>query len=146
VPHRAHLIVGAGLAASLILAACSPAPAPTATAAQEIVLNARDIAFSPGSLTLRAGAPARLVFLNGGRVEHDVTIPGITVDGKTAEGHGHEEAGHAMARLAAGTVHVSAHAGDRAVVEFTPKAGTYEYACTITGHKEAGMRGTLTVK
>jgi uncharacterized cupredoxin-like copper-binding protein len=90
--------------------------------------------------------PARLVFVNNGQIEHDVTIAGITTDGKTAEGHGHEEASHAMGQLAAGTVHVSAHAGDRAAVDFTPKAGTYEYACTLPGHKDAGMRGTLTIK
>ncbi|TMW73916.1 plastocyanin/azurin family copper-binding protein [Alteribacter natronophilus] len=29
---------------------------------------------------------------------------------------------------------------------FTPlKTGTYEFFCTIPGHKEAGMRGTLIV-
>ena len=26
------------------------------------------------------------------------------------------------------------------------KPGTYEYFCPVTGHKEAGMKGTLTVK
>jgi plastocyanin len=26
------------------------------------------------------------------------------------------------------------------------KAGTYEYYCPVAGHKEAGMKGTLTVK
>jgi plastocyanin len=26
------------------------------------------------------------------------------------------------------------------------KPGTYEYYCPVTGHKEAGMKGTLTVK
>jgi uncharacterized cupredoxin-like copper-binding protein len=30
---------------------------------------------------------------------------------------------------------------------FTPsKAGTYAVLCTVAGHKEAGMVGTLTVK
>ena len=156
-PHRPRLAVVAGLATSLIRAACSSPSAPTATPAarsaaapssgpQEIVLNARDVAFAPSALALRAGVPARLVFVNDGQIEHDVTIPGITADGKVAEGHGHEEAGHAMAQLAAGSVHVSAHARDRSVVEFTPKAGTYEYACSIPGHKEAGMKGILTVK
>ena len=30
-------------------------------------------------------------------------------------------------------------------VTFTAEAGTYEYFCSISGHKEAGMTGTLTV-
>jgi hypothetical protein len=60
------------------------------------------------------------VFLNYGRTEHDVTIAGITADGTSADGHGDEDASHAMAQLAARTVYVSAHVGDRAAVEFTP--------------------------
>lgn len=157
-PPRTHALAVAGVAAVLALAACTRPSAPTATAApttkpsaggtaaQEIVLNARDIAFAPSALSLRAGVPARLVFVNNGQIEHDVTIADIIGDGKTAEGHGHEETSHAMGQPAAGTVHVSAHAGDRPTVEFTPKAGTFEYACSLPGHKDAGMRGTLTVK
>ena len=147
-----RLPLGVAAVALVATAACTRAAAPTPSAAarpaasvQEIVLNARDLAFAPTTLALKAGVPTRLVFVNDGQIEHDVTIPGLTADGKVAEGHGHEEAGHAMSTLAAGSVHVTAHARDRSVVEFTPKAGTYEFACSIPGHKDAGMRGTLTV-
>ena len=36
--------------------------------------------------------------------------------------------------------------GQTVTLEFTPTAkGTFEYVCTIPGHKEAGMKGTITV-
>jgi len=92
-----------------------------------------------------AGAPTRLVFVNEGAIEHDITIPGPSA-GESAEGHGDAEASHTMGTLAHGTVHATAAARDRAIVEFTPKAGTYEFACTIPGHKEAGTVGTLRVQ
>ncbi len=37
--------------------------------------------------------------------------------------------------------------GQTNTIEFTPtKPGTYEFFCTVAGHKEAGMVGTLVVK
>jgi uncharacterized cupredoxin-like copper-binding protein len=44
-------------------------------------------------------------------------------------------------------LHVAAGPGAQAKLTFTPsRAGTYEFFCTVVGHKEAGMAGTLTVK
>ena len=44
-------------------------------------------------------------------------------------------------------VHVAAAPGATGTVDFTPsEAGTYEFYCTIEGHKEAGMVGTLVVE
>lgn len=43
---------------------------------------------------------------------------------------------------------IAAHAdpGTTATVMFTPtKAGEYDFTCTISGHKEAGMVGKLVV-
>jgi uncharacterized cupredoxin-like copper-binding protein len=43
-------------------------------------------------------------------------------------------------------LHVAAGPGQSATLDFTPsKPGTYEFWCTVPGHKEAGMRGTLVV-
>jgi len=36
--------------------------------------------------------------------------------------------------------------GGVSTISFTAKAGTYEYFCTLPGHREAGMEGVLTVK
>ncbi len=135
------LVPVSATAALLIVAACTSAP----PSSQELTVTARDIAYAQKQLTLRAGVPTRLVFVNEGAIEHDITIPGLSA-GETADAHGHQEASHDMGTMAAGTVHATASVGDRAMVEFIPKAGTYEFACTIPGHKEAGMVGTLRVQ
>jgi uncharacterized cupredoxin-like copper-binding protein len=44
------------------------------------------------------------------------------------------------------SVHVSAAAGNEGAVVFTAtEAGEYEFYCSVPGHKEAGMIGTLKV-
>jgi len=43
-------------------------------------------------------------------------------------------------------LHVAAGTGGNGTLTFTPsKPGTYAFYCTVAGHKEAGMVGTLTV-
>ena len=139
---RIRYFVPAFAAGAVVLAAACTTAQPTS---QELTVTARDIAYAQNQLTLRAGVPTRLVFVNEGAIEHDITIPGLSA-GETADAHGHQEASHDMGTMAAGTVHATASVGDRAMVEFIPKAGTYEFACTIPGHKEAGMVGTLRVQ
>ncbi len=36
--------------------------------------------------------------------------------------------------------------GQSTTAEFTVKPGTYTFYCSLPGHEEAGMKGTLTVK
>ena len=58
-------------------------------------------------------------------------------------------AGHDMGNMGGmePELHVAALMGQMATLEFTPtKPGTYEFFCTVAGHKEAGMKGTLVVK
>jgi uncharacterized cupredoxin-like copper-binding protein len=44
-------------------------------------------------------------------------------------------------------LHVAAEPGATNRLSFTPtKPGTYEFMCTVAGHKEAGMAGTMVVK
>jgi uncharacterized cupredoxin-like copper-binding protein len=43
-------------------------------------------------------------------------------------------------------LHVAAEPGATGHMTFTPtKSGTYEFYCTVPGHKDAGMVGTMTV-
>ena len=44
-------------------------------------------------------------------------------------------------------LHVAVGIGSTGTLQFTPSTpGTYQFICTVAGHKEAGMVGTLIVK
>jgi uncharacterized cupredoxin-like copper-binding protein len=97
--------------------------------------------FAPDRLAVREGDTVRFVVRNEGRMRHEVVIgtPG-------------ELAKHAalMAKFpnmehdAPYMAHVDPGQPGEIVWHFN-RAGSFEFACLIAGHYEAGMRGTLTV-
>jgi plastocyanin len=146
-------VAGLGLlaATSLVLAACggnnngnsasstSPSTAPPSTATTTpsatpapssasgtVALSAQgsQLAFNATSETAKAGKVA-IKFTNDSALQHNVTLadPSNKVVGKTPTFQG-------------GTKTFSA----------TLKPGTYTYYCSVPGHRQAGMQGTLTVK
>ena len=133
-----------------VLAACgSTATAePTAAPPVELVLVAKDIAYDTNRLEVVAGQPVKLVLHNEGVLEHDFSIMEIPHAGEVAEGEVEEMAGHDMSQMSEQPeVHVAAPMGGNNTIEFTPsEPGEYEFFCTVSGHKEAGMVGTLVVK
>ena len=143
-----------------ILAACSAGGATgNAPPPQAITLVATDIAYDAERIEVGAGQTIRLTLDNQGVLEHDFNITGIPLSGEATvteaageatvteaagEMAGHGDLGHAADEPA---VHVAAPGGDEAGVEFTPTApGEYEFYCTVSGHREAGMHGILVVK
>jgi uncharacterized cupredoxin-like copper-binding protein len=125
--------------AIVVLSACSNVQ----TNPQEITLEATDIAYNQSTIEVTAGQPVRLTLKDTGLLEHDFSISEIPViitdEGETMPGH---EMGHDEPQL-----HVAATAGTSNTIEFTPTTpGTYEFFCTVAGHKDAGMVGTLIVK
>ena len=81
--------------------------------------------FEPARITVKSGTPVRLTLTNDGALDHDWVVDNL--DGKT--------------------VRVDAKSKASATVEFTPTAsGTYEFYCSVPGHREAGMKGTLVVQ
>jgi uncharacterized cupredoxin-like copper-binding protein len=97
--------------------------------------------FSPDSVAVEEGDTVRFVVRNAGRMLHEMVI-----------GTPDELAKHAamMARFPnmehdeAYMVHVDPGKTGEIVWHFN-RAGSFEFACLIAGHYEAGMRGTLTV-
>lgn len=140
------LVVGtAGLA--LLVSACgggdakpaaAKADAPAAGAASATALKLEDIKFDKTALSATKGQALTINLTNAGALDHDFTIEKIdakaTLDGKDAKDA--KYAVHAMMKsMATGKL------------EITPSAaGTFEFFCTVAGHKEAGMKGTLTVQ
>jgi uncharacterized cupredoxin-like copper-binding protein len=131
---------------TMALAACttSSLTLPTPAATQEINLTAQDILYEQKTLEVVAGQPVKLTFSNQGTLEHDFNILKISVkDVKEPAG----SAGHAMGHTAEQPdLHVAAPIGQSSVLEFTAtEPGIYEFYCSVAGHKEAGMVGTLRV-
>ncbi|HZD53745.1 MAG TPA: cupredoxin family protein [Woeseiaceae bacterium] len=100
------------------------------------------MAFVPDRLAVRQGEQIHFKIRNAGKLEHEFVLA------TTEDNLQHEKAMRAqpamehhdanMLRLKPGT------AGDL-LWRFT-KAGVFEFACLIPGHREAGMLGRVTVK
>jgi uncharacterized cupredoxin-like copper-binding protein len=114
----------------------------------EVTLIATDIAFDLDQIEVEVGQPVRLTLQNQGVLEHDFSITEMPHAGDvtTTEMEG-EMAGHDMSNMAEEPdIHVAAPTDGSNTVEFTPSApGEYEFFCTVAGHKQAGMVGTLVV-
>ena len=135
------LLVFAGL--GLALAACSSStPAPVSQDAQQLTVEATEFKFQPATIEVKSGQLVKLTLQNKGTVEHDWTVVKIAVTGKKES----SSSGHDMG-TSKPDLHVPTTAGKAATIEFTPtQPGSYQFNCTIAGHKEAGMVGTLVVK
>jgi len=113
-----------------------------AQAKRTITLDMTDaMRFTPDAIIVRDGETVRFVVRNRGRMLHEMVI-----------GTPDELAKHAamMARFpnmehdAPYMVHVDPGKTGEIVWTFN-RAGSFEFACLIAGHYEAGMRGTITV-
>jgi len=108
-------------------------------AAETVRVVANDFSFSPAALTLKAGQPIRLALKNDGQVLHDITIvagPGITAASADHGDHSHEQTDN----------HVAAESGQEATTELSLQTGTYSFICSVQGHEELGMKGTIIVQ
>jgi len=90
---------------------------------KEFTVVGTEFAFTPNTLMVAVGDTVKVTFTNNGTYPHNFTIDALNVKGKTIQ------------------------PGQSDVVTFAAtKAGTYQYYCSVPGHKDKGMVGTLTVK
>jgi uncharacterized cupredoxin-like copper-binding protein len=132
------------LAATLIVVACGGG-AETATGPQEVTLVATDIAFDQERIEVVAGQPVALNLRNEGVLEHDFSIMHIPAE-MPADDHTGDD-GHDMGHMEEQPeLHTAAMSGANSSFTFTPtEPGEYTYFCSVPGHREAGMDGTLVV-
>ncbi len=122
--------------AGLLLAGCAASPQTT-----EVQLTMVEFEYQPSEITVTAGQPVRMTLVNNGTLEHDFSILEFPMEMTSTETGGHE-----MGSGMEPEMHASAMVGESMMVEFTPTApGSYEFFCSVAGHKEAGMAGTITV-
>jgi uncharacterized cupredoxin-like copper-binding protein len=145
---RASLLIVLLLAAVGIVA-CSEEP----DGAQARKLTASALRFQPSTLTVRAGSPVQVILTNPDAVDHDIVlldVPASSIDDdtrRTEGGGGHDESAHDHSAVEVGAIVGHAAPGATARVWFTPKQrGRYEFYCSVSGHREAGMEGVLIVE
>jgi plastocyanin len=91
--------------------------------ASEFYVSGTEYSFSPSSITVKPGETVRISFQNDGELPHNLTIGALGIGTRT---------------IAPGLVDT---------IEFVaPVAGTYDFFCSVSGHKESGMTGTLIVE
>lgn len=121
---RGIVVLGAAAVLAVVLVACG-GQKPQASGGQTgggstaIAIEATEFQFSPKEVSASAGT--KLIELrNKGSVEHDFVVDALGIKVHTGPGQVQSSS-----------------------VELKP--GKYEFYCSIPGHKEAGMVGTLTV-
>lgn len=101
-----------------------------------------DMRFAPNQIQVKRGETVRLVAVNAGKVLHEIVI------GTPQELKAHAE----MMKKHPSMEHdepYMAHVdpGKKGTIVWTfNRVGTFEFACLIPGHFEAGMIGRITVK
>ena len=103
-------------------------------------VSMQEFTFRPATIRLTAGRPVRLVLVNQGQIAHQFetsylhALPVRVV-------------GDALSAEAPGLDVIRLNPGGTARVEFVPHSrGRFVFACTLEGHKEAGMLGRLDVR
>ncbi len=129
-----------GLVPIILFTGC----AVTSKPATNITLEATDFAYSPALISVPLGEPITVTIKNDGKVEHDFVVQKIDVMNVVQQGNG-MDMGHDMSSMEY-DLHISTLPGESSTITFTPtEAGTYEFFCTVEGHKEAGMVGNLII-
>lgn len=126
-PHRAPPRLASALSAALLslaLTACtgSESTAPPPDDADAVVTGTAGLLFEPDEVALPAG-PATFALVCDQGPAHDVVVD---VDGEERS-------------LAA------CNGGQTDVAEVDLPAGDYTFWCSVPGHRQAGMEGTLSV-
>ncbi|MBI4092756.1 MAG: cupredoxin domain-containing protein [Candidatus Kerfeldbacteria bacterium] len=98
--------------------------AATSQTGPDYSVSMTDYAFTPATITADLGKTVTVKVTNNGGLTHSFVINGLSVNsGLLAPGQ------------------------SKTISITTPSsAGTFEYFCSVSGHKDLGMKGTLTVQ
>lgn len=99
----------------------SDASSEPVTGAEEITVRAGDLWFKPGRIEASNGAPLNITVRNDGKAFHDFTIDELDLM-------------------------IDVEAGDTVTAGLPDvEPGTYDFYCSVPGHAQAGMTGTLVI-
>lgn len=113
---------GSAVSPYQMTAVSTPAPSLPSRSVKIFTVSGAEFAFSPNTLSVNKGDTVKVTFTNNGTLPHNFTITELNVKSRT----------------------IMPGASD--TVTFTADtAGTFTYFCSVPGHKDKGMVGTLTV-
>lgn len=98
----------------------SPAASPAATGAMQV--EAGDLFFKPKTLTIPANTDVTVTIVNNGGLQHDFMIDELGVKTELIDPGASQD------------------------VVINGAAGEYAYYCSVPGHRQGGMEGTLTIQ
>ncbi len=143
----ALLRIAGFIAICLLFAACSgesgpagPTPTPVAPVNGDLTVVTSEWGFDPPNIVLQQSEEVRLVLQNNGAILHNLKVDDLLVDVieeiSTGGFSGDDE-----------TLFVGAASDDVGLLTFVPlEPGEYEFFCTISNHRQLGMRGVLSVE
>jgi uncharacterized cupredoxin-like copper-binding protein len=116
--------------------------APAAGAARTVKLTTNDqLRFQPATLAVKAGETVAFTVTNSGKVAHEFVIG----DQAFQNQHEQEMAGQTMP-MHDDADGIGLPAGETKTLTYTfRQPGTLYYGCHVSGHYQAGMRGTIAV-
>jgi uncharacterized cupredoxin-like copper-binding protein len=155
------VVVGLGVALGLVLLgaalAAAPAPAPridgpgTGAAPRPVNVILREYRFDPTPLYLIPGETVRFTVVNGGMVEHELSLGDTTFQAAWAAADAAATPPGPFATAPPASVapglnglRIVLGSGAQAVVDYVvPGTGTLELFCHLPGHAERGMVGQV---
>ncbi len=151
------MLGGTSIVLALTLSACSndqdqvtALDRTTSGGTDEVLMVSADpseqLAFAPALLTAKANQPIKIQFANPESLPHTlVLVRPDQVEPALSAGRAN---GGSVPETTSGVLAASQvlNKGDIEMLEVQGlEAGTYPYICTVPGHYEGGMKGTLTV-
>lgn len=134
-PDRRRFVLAVGAVAVGSVAGCSGvrapssddgnggAASPTPSGPKRVTVEGTEWSLDPAEIVVRRGRPLEVTYANVGTVAHNLAFGDFDVKTETIQ------------------------AGNTDTVSFTPdRTGEFPYWCDVSGHREAGMEGTLTVE
>lgn len=89
---------------------------------KEVTVEGTEFSFNPPSISINQGETIKITFKNIGNVNHNFGIPELDIRTKTIS------------------------SGSSDTIEFVAsQTGTFGFDCSIAGHKENGMSGSLEI-
>ena len=111
----------------------------TPTEIKKIVIETSDLSYSPQEVVVEKNTPITFELKNSDQIEHDIEIKDVSFNMMSESKHQHE--------VKENVIHLHAEPQTSSEITFSMnEVGTYEFYCTIPGHKEGGMIGQLIVK